>query len=107
MAQDFKEKTITINLRKVFNKPVTKRAISAKYALIQAVEKETRLKKILISNKVNEMLWANGKFNTPRKITIKVVKEKETGRVMLPEEKYETKQEKKKETTEAKTAKKE
>ncbi|MFA5125633.1 MAG: hypothetical protein WC462_01360 [archaeon] len=119
MAQDFKEKTITINLRKVFNKPLTKRAISAKYALKQAVEKETRLKKILISNKVNEMLWAKGKFNAPRKITIKVIKEKDTGRVMLPEEKYETKQEKKKETktekkeepkketTETKTAKKE
>jgi len=104
MAQEFKEKMITVNLRKVFNKPVTKRAISAKYALKQAVEKETRLKTLFISNKVNELLWANGKFNAPRKITIKVVKEKDTGRIMLPEEKYESKQDKKKET---KTEKKE
>jgi ribosomal protein L31E len=98
MAQEFKEKTIIVNLRKVFDKPTTKRAINAKHVLKQIVEKETRLKKILISNGVNELIWARGKFNSPRKIKVKIIKEKDTGRVMLPEEKYETKQENKKDT---------
>ncbi|MFA5931164.1 MAG: hypothetical protein WC821_02535 [archaeon] len=98
MAKDFKEKIITINLKRAFEKPVTKRAIGAKFALKAGVEKETRLHKQLISNKLNEFLWARGKYNAPRKITVKVVKDKDTARIMLPEEKYEPKAEKKKET---------
>jgi len=98
MAKDFKERTITINLSRAFEKPLTKRAIAAKFALKAGVEKETRLHKILISNKINEALWANGRFSAPRRMTVKVVKEKDTARVMLPEEKYEPKTDKKKET---------
>ena len=89
MAKDFKERIITINLKRAFEKPVTKRAIGATFALKAGVEKETRLHKQLISNKLNEFLWARGKYNAPRKITIKVVKDKDTARIMLPEEKYE------------------
>jgi ribosomal protein L31E len=96
MAQDFKEKTITINLKKVFDKPVTKRAISGKNAIKSAVEKETRISDLKISNKLNELIWGKGKYNVPRKITIKVIKEKTKGIIMLPEEKYEPKQDKKK-----------
>lgn len=98
MAKDFKERIITINLKRAFEKPVTKRAIGAKFALKAGVEKETRLHKQLISNKLNEFLWARGKYNAPRKITIKVIKDKDTARIMLPEEKYEPKTDKKKET---------
>ena len=95
MAKEFKEKTITINLRKVFQKPATKRAISAKNMLKAAVTKETRLKETTISNKLNELIWGRGKYKTPRIITVKVINEKGRGVILLPEEKYEPKQDKK------------
>ena len=96
MAKDFKEKIIKVNLRAVFQKPDTKRAICAKNMLKEAVRKETRLNEFSISNKVNELLWANGKYKAPRKITVKVIKENDRGIILLPEEKYEAKQDKKK-----------
>ena len=104
MAKDFKEKTITINLSKVFEKPITKRVIAAKYIICQGVKKETRLNEFKISNELNELLWVRGKYNAQRKITVKVVKDKDTARIMLPSEKYEAKAEKK---AGAKTAEKE
>ena len=95
MAKEFKEKTITINLSKVFEKPVTRRVVSAKHVICEGVKKETRLKELKISTKLNELLWSRGKYNSQRKITVKIVNEKGVGRIMLPEEKYEAKQEKK------------
>ena len=95
MAKEFKEKTITINLSKVFEKPVTRRVVSAKHVICEGVKKETRLKELKISTKLNELLWCRGKYNSQRKITVKIVNEKGVGRIMLPEEKYEAKQEKK------------
>ena len=94
MAKEFKEKTITVNLRKAFQKPATKRAISAKNMLKRAVQKETRLKETSISNKVNEEIWGRGKYNTPRKITIKIINEKGKAIILMPNEKYEAKKDK-------------
>jgi ribosomal protein L31E len=95
MAQEFKEKTITVNLRAVFAKPTTKRAINSSHVLKKLVRKETRLKELKISNKVNELIWSRGRFNAPRKMTVKVIAEKGNGIIMLPEEKYEAKKDKK------------
>jgi len=105
MAKEFKEKTITINLRAVYAKPVTKRAINAKHVLKNAVRKETRMNELKISNKLNELIWGRGRYNAPRKITVKVIAEKEVGLIMLPSEKYEPKKDKK--DAKAKTEKKE
>ncbi len=105
MAQEFKEKTITINLRKVFSKPAGKRAVNAKHTILQAVKKETRLKEFKISNKVNEALWARGKYTVPRTIIVKIANEKGKGIILLPTEKYEPKQDKKKETKTAEKTK--
>lgn len=95
MAKEFKEKTITVNLRKAFEKPATKRAICAKNMLKKAVEKETRKSTVKLSNQVNETIWARGRGNTPRKIIVKIISEKEKALVMLPSEKYEPKDKKK------------
>jgi len=95
MAQEFKEKTITVNLRAVFAKPTTKRAINSSHVLKNLVRKETRLKELKISNKVNELIWSRGRFNAPRKMTVKIIAEKGNGIIMLPEEKYEAKKDKK------------
>ncbi len=101
MAQ---EKTITINLVKAFGKPKTKRAKSALHFLKNAVTKETRIKNIKISNGVNEAVWSRGLFNCPRKITVKIIIEKENARVYLPDEKIEDKKTDKKEIKTDKTA---
>jgi ribosomal protein L31E len=98
MAQEFKEKTITINLKQVFSKPAGKRAVNAKSVILQKIKKETRLEDFKISNQVNEALWSRGKYTVPRKIVLKVVNEKGKGIILLPSEKYEPKQDKKKET---------
>jgi ribosomal protein L31E len=95
MAKEFKEKTIIANLSKVYQKPATKRARSAATILRNIITKETRMENIKFSNKVNELLWSRGKFNAPRKVTIKVIPDKGIARVILPDEKYEPKTEKK------------
>lgn len=94
MAQEFKERTITINLSKAAHKPATKRAISAKNMLIAGIFKETRLKESSVSNQVNELIWGRGKYNAPRKMTVKVINEKGRAIILLPSEKYEAKQDK-------------
>jgi ribosomal protein L31E len=91
MAQEFKEKKITVNLVKAFSKPRTKRAKSAMHFLEEAVKKETRLSKAKISNAVNETLWGRGLFNCPRSITVKIIADKDTARIYLPDEKVEEK----------------
>ncbi len=91
MAKEFKEKIITVNLTKTFDKPKTKRAKSAQHFLKQAVTKETRIEKLKISNKVNETLWGRGMYNCPRKITIKIIPEKDFAKIYLPDEKVEEK----------------
>jgi len=96
MAKDYKEKKITVNLSKVFSKPVTKRAKGAVFRLRAKVRKETRAKEVFLSNQVNETLWEKGMFSCPRKITIKVVKDNENARVYLPDEKIIAKKEVKK-----------
>ena len=96
MVKEFKEKIITVNLTKAFDKPVTKRAKSALYILKKGVTKETRIDSIKISNKVNEFLWEKGLFKSKRKITVKLVKNKEGIDVYLPDEKVIIKTETKK-----------
>ena len=95
MAKEFKEKTITVNLSRVFEKPTTKRTIAAKHVICKQVEKETRLKEFKISNALNETIWSKGRYSSPRKIVVKIVKDKNTARIMLPTEKYEPKEAKK------------
>jgi len=95
MVKEYKEKIITVNLRKVFDKPVTKRAKSALFVIKEAVRKETRAENIKISNLVNETVWERGLFKAPRKITVKVIPGKDGVNVYLPDEKVKAKEEKK------------
>ncbi len=100
MAKEFKEKTITVNLSKVFEKPETKRARGALKILKDKITKETRAKNIKINNSVNQAIWERGLFKSLRKITVKIIQEKDNIRVYLPEDKIveEKKQVTKKET---------
>ena len=57
MVKEFKEKVITINLRRAYEKPVTKRAKAALFVIKNAVRKETRAENIKLSNLVNYTIW--------------------------------------------------
>ncbi len=93
MAKEYKEKKITVNLTKVFDKPSTKRAKAAVFLLRKLVTKETRAKEVLLSNQINEELWQYGRGGSPRKISVKVVNDKGKARVYMPDEKIELKKE--------------
>ncbi len=80
------EKIITVSFTKVFDKPVTKRATSSLFVLKKAITKETRKKEVKISNKVNEAIWEKGLFKSPRRITVKVVVDKDAYAYMPDEE---------------------
>lgn len=106
MVKEFKEKIITINLKKAFEKPVTKRAKSSLFALKKAIRKETRIDEIKISNGLNELIWQRGLFKSPRKILVKLIKEKNIIRACLPDEKIEIKQTPKKKDLKSKAEEK-
>jgi len=96
MVKEYKEKKITINLTKVCAKPMTKRTRAGIFLLKAKVRKETRAEEIMLSNQVNEAIWARGMYKCPRKITVKVVNDNGNARVYLPDEKVELKKEEKK-----------
>jgi ribosomal protein L31E len=98
MVKEFKEKIITVNLKKAFTKPVTKRTKATIHALRKAVMKETRGENIKLSNGINEAIWKRGLYNATKKMTVKIVPDKNIMRVYLPDEKIIIKEEKKKET---------
>jgi ribosomal protein L31E len=107
MAQEFKEKIITVNLVKAFAKPRTKRTRSAMHFLKSAITKETRKTNIKISNAINEAIWGRGRYNCPRSLVVKLISDKDTISAYLKDEKVEEKKADKKEdkTTKAPVAK--
>jgi ribosomal protein L31E len=100
-VKDFKEKIITINLKRAFTKPIKRRSECAIRVMKDRITKETRLSEFKISNKVNEVMWARGITNCPRKIIVKIINEKGIAKVYLPDETIVKKAEKS-EKTEAK-----
>ena len=82
------ERFYTIPLRKVWTAPRKKRAPKAarvvrsfvlKHMKVQldTVEEEEEPEKLVIDNEVNEKLWSRGIEKPPRKIRVRVVKDKE------------------------------
>jgi large subunit ribosomal protein L31e len=82
------ERLYTLNLRKVFITPRKKRAARAIRFIKEFIKRHMKPEEVLISNEVNEKVWAKGAEKPPRKIKIKAVKDKE-GKVtvFLPQEK--------------------
>ena len=81
------ERFYTIPLRKVWNSPRKKRAPKAgrlvksfvmKHMKVRTeADEEEEAEKLVISNEVNEKLWSRGIEKPPRKIRVRVVKDKE------------------------------
>ena len=88
MEEDIvEERFYTIPLRKVWISPRKKRAPKAatlvrsfvlKHMKVQTeADEEEELEKLVIDNEVNEKLWSRGIEKPPRKIRVRVVKDKE------------------------------
>jgi large subunit ribosomal protein L31e len=76
------ERTYTVPLRKVWGPPRGKRTPRAARLLRAFVKRHMKVENVEISNEVNEELWARGIRKPPRKITVRLVKDKE-GRVIV------------------------
>ena len=98
------EKTLTIPLRKAFEKPRRMRAAKAVNILKQQLKKNFRVtgEQIKISNKVNEYIYGKGIEHIPRKIEIKALVEDNIVNAYLKNEKIEKKEKRKPEEKEEK-----
>jgi large subunit ribosomal protein L31e len=76
------ERICTIPFRKVWATPMGKRTPRASRVLRAFVKRHMKAENVEISNAVNEELWARGIRKPPRKITVRLVKDKE-GRVIV------------------------
>lgn len=85
------EKQFVVSFSKVFRAPRPKRAFRAINFLKKFVFKHFRVEEdnVMISQAVNEKIWERGREHIPRRIEIKIVKEKEKARVYLKDEKIE------------------
>jgi len=94
------QKEYTVGLQPVYNFPKPSRTRKALTHLKRFIFKHLRIKaeNVLISNKVNEYIWQNGREHIPRKIEIKVIVAKGKANIFLKGEKAKVpKEEKKKE----------
>ena len=105
------ERNYIIGFNKVIGKYARfKRATKAINYIKKFMKKHYKAEpdKVIISNKLNNLIWADGREHIPRKIEVKTIKDKSLVRVMLPNEEFKAvvpkKEIKPKETKETKEA---
>ncbi len=76
------EKFYDLNLHRIWNAPREKRTPRAVRFLREFVSQRMKTSEVSISEEANSMLWQRGIAKPPRKIRIRVVKDKE-GRVIV------------------------
>lgn len=76
------EKFYDLNLRRIWTAPREKRTPRAVRYLREFVGRRMKTDDVAISEEANSMLWARGISKPPRKIRVRVVKDKE-GRVIV------------------------
>ena len=76
MSEEF-ERIYNVNLGKAWLVPRQKRANKAITILRNFAKRHGRTEEVKISEDVNEFLWIRGKRHPPRKIQIKLIKDKE------------------------------
>ena len=76
------EKFYDLNLRRIWNAPREKRTPRAIRFLREFVAQRMKTTEVSLSEETNSMLWQRGISKPPRKIRIRVVKDKE-GRVIV------------------------
>ena len=93
------ERELTIGLEKAYGIPRPRRANKAIGVLKNFAFKHFRAKKedVLISNKVNEAIWARGRENIPRKIDVRIIFVDGKANIFLKKEKAKLPKEEKQE----------
>ena len=76
------EKFYDLNLRRIWNAPREKRTPRAIRFLREFVSQRMKTSEVSLSEETNSMIWQRGISKPPRKIRIRVVKDKE-GRVIV------------------------
>ncbi len=73
------ERTYMLPFQKVWRMPRQARAPKAARMLREYVQQHMKVKvdEVLISNEVNEQIWAKGITNPPRRLRVRMVKDKE------------------------------
>ncbi len=78
------EKTYTINLRDVWTTPRNRRSPKAIKEIKEYMKRHMKAEDVIISNEVNEQVWARGIQKPPRKLTVRAVKDKENKVLIFP-----------------------
>lgn len=71
------ERIYTVNLRRLIITPRWRRAVRAINLLKEFAQKHMKASEVKIDQSVNNLIWGRGIENPPRKITVKMVKDKE------------------------------
>lgn len=80
------EKMLTIPFGRVWVRPHRKRTPAAIRYLKAFVKRHMKGEEIKISNEINETVWSRGISKPPRKLRVKVVKDKEGSIIVYPAE---------------------
>ena len=95
------ERIYIVPFRKSIIAPRNRRANKAMKILKEFAKRHMKSDEIIVSTKVNEVIWKNGIKNIPKKIEVKMTKDKDgVVSIKLPTEKEEVVTEKEKVVTE-------
>jgi len=78
------EKLYTVNFRKAWITPRGKRTPRAVRMLRDFVKRHMKTEDVIISNEINEKLWSRSIKKPPRKLRVRVVKDKEGNVIVFP-----------------------
>jgi len=78
------EKLYTVNFRKAWITPRGKRTPRAVRMLRDFVKRHMKTEEVIISNEINEKLWSRSIKKPPRRLRVRVVKDKEGNVIVFP-----------------------
>jgi len=78
------EKLYTVNFRKAWITPRGKRTPRAVRMLRDFVKRHMKTEDVIISNEINERLWSRSIKKPPRRLRVRVVKDKEGNVIVFP-----------------------
>jgi len=78
------EKLYTVNFRKAWIAPRGKRTPRAVRMLRDFVKRHMKTEDVIISNEINEKLWLRSIKKPPRRLRVRVVKDKEGNVIVFP-----------------------
>ena len=78
------EREYTFPFRRVWGTPRGKRAPRAVRVLKEYVKRHMKVEDVILSNEINEQIWARGINKPPRNLRIRAVKDKEGKVIVYP-----------------------